>query len=165
MTQEQKNVQRQAIKEQQKKAKQLENERKQQVLTGVIDNESKTYTFNKTITLMGGEKREGTFKAKYMGVTARLRIGTIRAKLLDGAPAQSVDQLTDDIAYMIAYLTVALVETPRWWSYDALDEFTELREMYMEVYEFIQSFRHNDGASADAGHSTDADGTETVEDK
>ena len=165
MTQNQKDVQRQAIKEQQKKAKMEENQRKQEVLTGVIDNESKTYTFNKTITMVDGTKREGTFTAKYLGVTARLRIGTIRAKLLEGAPSQSVDQLTDDIAYMIAYLTVALIKTPTWWSYDALDEFTELREMYMEVYEFMQSFRRNDGTSADAGHSTDAAGTETVEDK
>lgn len=164
MTQNQKDVQRQAIKEQQKKAKMEEEQRKQSVLTGVIDNESKTYTFNKTVTMNGGKKQEGTFKAKYLGVTARLRIGTIRAKLLDGAPAQSVDTMTDDIAYMIAYLTVALVETPKWWSYDALDEFTELREMYMEVYEFNQSFRHNDGASADAGRGEDAAGTETVED-
>ena len=39
-----------------------------------------------------------------MGVAARLRIGTLRAKLVEGAPAQSVDTVTDDIAYMIAYL-------------------------------------------------------------
>ena len=37
-------------------------------------------------------------------------------KLEDGAPAQSIDNLTDDIAYMIAYLTVALIETPKWWN-------------------------------------------------
>ena len=40
MTQNQKDVQRQAIKEQQEKAKKQEEQRKQQVLTGVIDNES-----------------------------------------------------------------------------------------------------------------------------
>ena len=165
MEQNQENVQRQAIKEQRKKAKLEEEQRKQQVLTGVIDNESKTYTFSKTVTINGGEKREGVFKAKYMGVVARLRIGTIRAKLLDGAPAQSVDQITDDIAYMIAYLTVTLVETPKWWSYDVLDEFTELREMYMEVYEFIQSFRYDDGTSTNVRHSSDAASTEVVEDK
>ena len=56
MTQNQKDVQRQAIKEQQKKAKMEENQRKQEVLTGVIDNESKTYTFNKTITMVDGTK-------------------------------------------------------------------------------------------------------------
>lgn len=158
-------VQRQAIKEQQAKEKAAENQKKQQVLTGVVDNESKTYTFNKTISINGGEKREGTFKAKYLGVTARLRIGTIRARLLDGAPAQSIDQITDDIAYMIAYLTVALVETPKWWNFDLLDDFIELREMYVEVNEFITSFRHNDGAGTNAGSGEDAAGTETVEDK
>ena len=110
------------------------------ILAGVVDNESKTYTFEKEISI-SCKKRKGTFIAKYLGVAARLRIGTIRAKLLDGAPSQSVDTLTDDIAYMIAYLQVALTKTPNWWDIEQLDDISDLRDVYLEVYNFNQFFR------------------------
>lgn len=156
MNQNNKDVQRQAIKQ--------EKERKQnEILSGIIDNDSKTYTFTRTVSV-GTERKTGTFIAKYMGVAARLRIGTIRAKLLDGAPAQSVDPLTDDIAYMIAYLQVALIKTPNWWSFDNLDDLSDLREMYQEVYEFVQSFRVKDDSDTNAGYSSAASSTEDVED-
>lgn len=123
---------------------------KMDVLTGIIDPDSKTYSFNRTITV-NGKKQTGAFTAKYMGITARLRLGTIRAKLLDGAPNQSVDALTDDIAYMIAYLNVALIKFPVWWNYDNLDSIEELRDMYLEVYNFVNQFREQNAQSADAG--------------
>ena len=59
--------------------------KKEEILTGIVDNESKTYTFNKTMSVQG-ERKTGTFKTKFLGVTARLRIGTIRAKLLECQP-------------------------------------------------------------------------------
>lgn len=149
------NLSRQAIKE--KKERQ-----KEQILSGIIDNESKTYTFEKSVTL-GGVKRNGSFTAKYMGVADRLRIGTIRAKLLDGAPSQSVDTLTDDIAYMIAYLQVALTKTPSWWSFDMLDDISDLRELYMEVYNFVQSFRLSNESNTNAGDSSNTSSKENVE--
>ena len=155
MNQNNKTVERQAIK---KQKEQKQNE----VLSGIIDNESKTYTFEAEVTV-NGKKEKGSFTAKYMGVAARLRMGTIRAKLLDGAPAQSIDTLTDDIAYMIAYLQVALVKSPKWWNYSTLEELTDLKKVYMEVYKFNQSFRGQNGANTDAGDSTDTAGTEDVE--
>ena len=136
--------------------------KKEEILTGIIDNESKTYTFNKTMSVQG-ERKTGTFKTKFLGVTARLRIGTIRAKLLEGAPQQSVDTLTDDLAFMIAYLTVSLIQVPSWWDYDKLDEISELREVYMEVYEFNQTFRNQNDESSNVGYSSDAIGEETME--
>lgn len=139
-------------------------EEKVDILTGVIDQESKTYTFSAEVNIQG-IKKKGTFKAKYLGVAARLRLGTIRAKLLDGAPAQSLDSLTDDIAYMIAYLTVALVETPSWWIYEELEEIEDLRKIYLEVYEFCKSFRTKDAKNSNAGDSTTSIGKENVEDK
>ena len=139
-------------------------ETKQEILTGVVDNETKTYTFQKTISILG-EKKTGTFKAKYLGVSARLRIGTIRAKLLEGAPQESLDVLTDDLAYMIAYLTVALTQVPSWWDYDCIDEIGELREVYLEVYEFMQSFRGKYDENTNVRYSSNASGEETVETK
>ena len=123
------------------------------VLTGIIDQNSKTYSFNRTMTL-GGKKQTGTFVAKYLGITARLRLGVIRAKLLDGAPNQSVDTLTDDLAYMIAYLNVALIKFPPWWNYDNLDSIEELRDLYLEVYNFMTKFREQNETSTNVGSST-----------
>ena len=157
MNQEQKSIERQAIKQQ-------EEQKKTEVLTGIIDNESKTYTFEKSISV-GGIRRTGSFTAKYMGVAARLRIGTIRAKLLDGAPSESVDTLTDDIAFMIAYLQVALVKTPTWWNFDQLDEISDLKETYMEVYNFIQSFRADNVTDSNARSSSDASSKKNMENK
>lgn len=143
-------------------AKQKRQQEEDSILSGIIDEESKTYSFEKEIHV-NGHLMKGTFVAKYMGVAARLRIGTLRAKLLDGAPSQSVDTVTDDIAYMIAYLTVALVKVPSWWNYDELDEIKELRETYQEVYEFVQSFRGRNGSNSNAGDSSAASSQENVE--
>lgn len=132
------------------------------VLTGIIDQNSKTYSFNRTMTL-GGKKQTGTFVAKYLGVTARLRLGVIRAKLLDGAPNQSVDTLTDDLAYMIAYLNVALIKFPPWWNYDNLDSLEELRDLYLEVYNFMTKFREQNEASANDGSGTTPAGETNME--
>ena len=142
----------------------IKTEQQNKILAGLLDKESKTYTFTKAVSV-GGKKREGQFTAKYMGVTARLRIGTLRAKLLEGAPSQSVDTLTDDIAFMIAYLTVALIKAPTWWNYDELDDVEDLRSMYYEVYNFVQSFREDNDSNTNAGHSTNTTSKETVEDQ
>lgn len=142
----------------------IKTEKQEKILAGILDKESKTYTFTKTVST-GGKKREGQFTAKYMGVTARLRIGTLRAKLLEGAPSNSVDTVTDDIAFMIAYLTVALIKVPSWWNYDELDDIEDLRSMYFEVYNFVQSFRSEDDSNTNAGDSTDTSGKKNVEDQ
>lgn len=135
-----------------------------EVLAGIVDSESKTYTFEKEVSVEG-EKKKGTFTVKYMGVAARLRLGTIRARLLEGVPSQSVDPLTDDIAYMIAYLTVSLVKAPNWWDYDKIDDVSDLREVYMEAYKFMRSFRGQNEQSANAGDSSTSDSKETMENK
>ena len=135
-----------------------------EVLAGIVDSESKTYTFEKEVSVEG-EKKKGTFTVKYMGVAARLRLGTIRARLLEGAPSQSVDPLTDDIAYMIAYLTVSLTKAPNWWDYDKIDDVSDLREVYMEAYKFMRSFRGQNEQSANAGDSSTSNSKKAVESK
>lgn len=137
-------------------------EDKMNVLAGIVDRESKTYSFEKTLSVDGVE-RTGTFTAKYMGIGARLRLGSVRAKLLDGAPNQSVDTTTDNIAYMIAYLTVTLIKSPSWFNFDGLDEYLELRDLYTEVYQFMSNFREQNAQSSDDGSSQVASGKKPVE--
>lgn len=143
--------------------RQRKQEQQDKALAAIIDNDAREYTFQRDV-LMDGELRKGVFTAKYMGVSDRLRVGTMRAKLLDGAPAASVDTVTDDIAYMIAYLDVALVKKPSWWSFDRLDDIDDLRGIYQEVFNFVQRFRDNHRAGSNAGAGSDATSTEDVED-
>lgn len=159
MTQITNDTKRQAIKTA-KEQRQLD---ETQILSGIVDNDSKTYTFEAE-ALVDGKREKGTFVAKYMGVAARLRIGTIRAKLLDGAPAASVDVLTDDIAYIIAYLQVALIKTPKWWNYDELEDFEDLKNIYQEVFNFIQNFRAQNEQNTHDRYSSDTSGKKVVED-
>lgn len=140
---------------------QNENE-KLDVLAGVIDRDSKTYSFEKKLSV-NGEEKTGAFTAKYMGIGARLRMGSLRAKLLDGAPTQSVDMVTDDIAFMMAYLTVTLIKTPTWFNLEQIDDYDDLRDLYTEVFNFMRSFRGKNEQSADAGSGEDASSEETVE--
>lgn len=138
-------------------------EQKQSLLAGIVDKESKTFTF-KFILTVDGEKKEGTFVAKYLSVATRLRLGTIRAKLLDGAPVQSLDTLTDDMSYIMAYLTVAFINKPTWFDFERLEDISEMRDLYTKVYNWMSSFRRKDGQDTNAGNSPDASGPETVED-
>lgn len=139
-----------------------QNNEKLEMLAGVIDRDSKTYSFEKTLTI-GGEEKTGAFTAKYMGIGARLRMGAIRAKLLDGAPNQSVDTITDDIAFMIAYLQVTLIKVPNWFNFDAIDDYEDLRDLYMEVFNFMRAFRGKNEQNTNAGNSENASSETTVE--
>lgn len=137
----------------------MDNEKQLQqdeILSGLVNIEKRTYSFNKTYEFFG-KKLQGTFVAKYMSISDRMRIGVIRAKLLDGAPNNTLDTLADDIAYMISYLQVSLVEFPKWWNYDYMtmeDDYDKMKEVYMEVYNFNKSFREYYVSHADAGYST-----------
>ena len=133
-----------------------------EILSGIIDRDNKTYSFEKTISMMG-QKKSGTFVARYMGIGARLKLGTIRAKLLDGAPIQSVDTLTDDLAYMIAYLSVALITTPKWFNYDEIDEYEDIKNLYLEVYNFMNNFRGKNEQGTNAGDSQATNSSQIVE--
>ena len=137
----------------------------EEMLSGLINTDKRTYTFNKTYEFFG-QKLQGTFVAKYMSISDRLKLGVIRGKLLDGVNPASLDTLSDDIIYMIAYLKVSLVEQPKWWNYDFMtmeDDYEKLREVYMEVYEFNKCFRGYYDKNANAGFGADSASKETLE--
>ena len=163
------NIERQSIRakrHQKENTEQMETKEQVQndILTGIIDPESRTYTFEQTMSVCG-EKKTGTFKAKYLGIAARLKIGTIRARLLEGAPEASLDQVTDDISFMMAYLSVALIEKPSWFDYETLDDINELTNLWREVMTFMSTFRLQNESASNAGNSTAATGKKTVENK
>lgn len=147
----------------QQKAITAEDIQKEEILSGIVDTELRKYTFKKEYEFFG-KVLQGTFEAKYMSVTDRIKIGVLRSKLLDGA--DNVDPLTDDIVFMISYLQVALTKVPRWWNYDQLSldgDLEKLREVYNEVYNFNTSFREYYAKNSNAGDSSDASSQEIME--
>lgn len=162
----QQNQKQQEIKEQKQRQRQEKERQVDEILSGIVDTERRMYTF-KRVYEVNGKRLQGTFEAKYMSITDRLRIGVLRAKYLDGAPSESVDALADDIAYMIAYLQVALIKAPKWWNYEQLsfeDDMNKLREVYTEVYNFNKYFREYYESTANAGSGSDTFSEETMED-
>lgn len=127
--------------------------------TMLVDSEERTITIQKNI-LVNGVLKTGVFVGKYLSLMERIKIGSIRAKLLDGAPAESLDPYTDNIVFMVAYLTVALVKQPSWFKLEELDDITILQQLYNEIDEFNQSFRLNYESSKNG-----ATGSTTIHEK
>ena len=69
----------------------------------ITDAEARTCTFTKKYKIRGKNKT-GTFTFKYPSLFDRTQIGVARAKMLDGAQEQSLDKVTSDLTYIIAYL-------------------------------------------------------------
>ena len=153
------------LKKQEAERKAEENRQTETALSGIVDHERRIYTFKKVYN-MYGKKLQGTFEAKYLSIVDRLRIGTLRAKLLDGVSGQSLDRISDDISYMLAYLNVALTKTPKWWDYEKMsmeNDIPKLREVFREVSEFNRSFRYEDEGSGHAESGSDELGKEDME--
>lgn len=131
-------------------------------LSGIIDNEKKRYTFQHTIHTADGAK-EGTFTARIMSVMDRLALGSQRAKLLGGAPLASIDGVTDDIAYMIAFLQVTLVDSPDWFDFDVMEDLSDLYDLFYEVKAFQDRFRSHSDQGANVRDSEIASSTTAVE--
>ena len=127
----------------------------------IVDAEARTATFTKTCNFNGLNKT-GTFVAKYPTITDRIAIGSMRAKMLGGAPSQSVDTYTDDLAFMVAYLKVLLIKTPKWFDLTKLEDDAILRELFHEVSNWVTDFRQSNVASENGGFGTTADDEEDM---
>lgn len=134
----------------------------------IVDAESRTVTFTKTFNFNGLNKT-GTFVAKYPTVTDRIAIGSMRAKMLGGAPSQSVDTYTDDLAFMVAYLKVLFIKTPKWFDITKLEDDAILSDLFQEVSKWVNDFRQSNITGENGGFSTttndeeDMDSDETVQ--
>lgn len=126
-----------------------EEQAKVDILTGIVDRDTRTYTMQKTVTI-GGQKREGTFKFRYPTLADRLRQGTMQARLVDGTSIDALDVVTFNLAFMMAYLSSVSVQLPPWFRFEDMESVDELQGMYAEVTAFVNSFRGNDAETADA---------------
>lgn len=95
----------------------------------------------------------GTFVFHYPSLMEQVQIGVMKAKMLDGVPVNSVDTLTDNIAFMTATLHVVMDSAPEWFNLDKLDDFTALFRVYNEFAQWRESFRQTNNENADKGNS------------
>lgn len=126
----------------QKTAAKAEEQKKIEILTGIVDPEARTYTMQKMVT-MNGEEKEGTFVFRYPTVADRLRQGVIQSRLLGGTPVESLDIVTYNVAYATAFLASVTMQKPSWFTYENMESIEELQSMFTEVDEFVRSFRSN----------------------
>lgn len=130
----------------------------------LVDYNARTLMFKKTYISPDGEELEGVFKAVYPSIMDRIKVGTIRAETLNGAPSASVDNFTDDLVYMIAYLSVILKEKPDWFNFDSFDDIDFMRDVFIEVSNWVNNFRHKaqQRFQPNAGDSTGEPDKKTV---
>lgn len=129
----------------------------------IVNTEERTCTLTKNYRV-GGEVHSGSvFVAKYPSIIDRITIGSIRAKLLDGAPQESIDNMTDDFAYMIAFLQVTLTKAPKWFSLETIEEIDVLRDLFYSVVNWVNSFRGEIEGIKDEGNSSTTSNEAAVE--
>lgn len=149
----------------------MSNENRQELVkkaTQVItDAEARTCTFTKTYKIRGKNKT-GTFVFKYPSLLDRTQIGVARAKMLDGAQEQSLDKMTSDLLYIIAYLGKLCIKNPNWFNLNLIEEYDVLFDLFNEVSKWVDDFRlsmergTDDGDSDSTEHENDMDSNETV---
>lgn len=137
---------------------------KSDILAGIVDKDSRTYTMQKTVSI-AGERREGTFQFRYPTIADRLRQGVLQSKFLGGVPVASLDATTYNVAYAMAFLASVSIKLPNWFKYEEMESLDEMLDMYAEVNEFVDSFRRTNAADTDASDSKVTAGEAAVENR
>jgi len=111
------------------------------------------YTFQFSWADSRGKKWEGTFTTHYPTPLDLLRAGTMQSRLLGGAPKESLDALTDEIAFIVARLTFSLDDKPEWFKdpLSIVDGVPLLQAVYSEVLGFEQFFREHGSVAGSGG--------------
>lgn len=126
-----------------------------------FDADARTMTGDFTFNVYGQEKT-GRFTFKYPSVAERIRIGTLRAQMMEGAEEKSLDNLTSDLLYIVAFLKVTSVRVPDWFDILDIDDVVGLRRMFTEVQAWVSNFRLTGGRSQYPGDSKTTSNEETL---
>lgn len=88
-----------------------------------------------------GKVWEGKFINKILNNGDKMEVGLFRAKLAQGMPLDSLDDITSELNMMISHMAYSLVEVPDWAkSLQALTSFQLVQEIYMEVAQHEATF-------------------------
>lgn len=119
----------------------------------LLDASQREMRFTQKVNV-GGIDKTGIFVAGIPTISQRIQIGVTRAKMLGGVANQSVDNFTDDLAFMVAYLQVVIKEYPSWWEIENMDDVIAIREMFTKVSDWVNSFQRKNKKHTDATNSS-----------
>ena len=128
----------------------------------LLDASQRELKFTQKVNVNGFNKT-GTFIAGIPTIAQRIQIGVIRARMLGGVASQSVDNFTDDLAFMVAYLQVVIKKHPSWWAIEDMDDVVAIREMFTQVTDWVNSFQRKDTKHTDAADSSTTPNEEDME--
>lgn len=128
----------------------------------LLDASQRELKFTQKVNVNGFNKT-GTFVAGIPTIAQRIQIGVIRARMLGGVASQSIDNFTDDLAFMTAYLQVVIKKHPSWWVIEEMDDVVALREMFTQVTNWVNSFQRKDTKHTDATDSSTTTDEEDME--
>lgn len=110
------------------------------------------YTFAFDWVDSRGKRWLGSFTTHYPTPLDLLRAGAMRARLAGGAAQAALDELTDEIAFLVSRLTFCLDERPDWFAdpLNIVDGVPLIQAVFAEVLSFEVYFRAN-GTIASTG--------------
>lgn len=112
---------------------------------------NESYPFTISWKAPNGKLWEGKFVNRILNVGQRQMVGILRAKMCDGVPYNSLDDMTNEINLMLSHLAISLTEKPEW--ADRLENLVEIalvQEIYMEVLSHEAFFRGSRSPIADS---------------
>lgn len=116
-----------------------------------MENKNNLHIF--TIDFESEEDRctyKGQFTCKKPSVLDKSKIGVKHAQLNGGRTlirengkvvAGDIDEMTDFINYIFAFLEFTLIQKPQWWDLNTITDINLVIKVYEEVDKFIGSFR------------------------
>jgi len=130
------------------------NEKREEILarvkaaTAISNSHKKEFEFDVNIN-----GYEGHFKVKHPSLMDTMDIGVRRAHFLNGADSKSVDVMTDNLTFMTATLSVVILEAPKWFNLEVLDDYMVLSAIYEEYKNWNATFRRGNEQSSNTGSS------------
>ena len=113
--------------------------------------------------VLQGKNVKGKFKCKYPSIANTISIEVRMSRILDKASVDTLPTATADLAYMLAYNDTLLIERPDWYNPKYFEDDTIIKDVYMEIYAFANSFRYGNEQEDNSGDSIEPDDGEPVE--
>ncbi len=125
--------------------KEMSNEDRMKMLfaeDGLVNGSRKTKTVDIDCTDID-ESYIGKFKFHYPSLVERVKIGTDQANMLNGLPRQSIDVMTNNIAYATAILMNVIDYCPDWFKLNQIGDPDILFKVFNAYSEWADSFRQS----------------------
>ena len=103
------------------------------------------YTFQFDWTDSRGKKWAGSFTTHFPTPMDLIKAGVMQARMIGSTPKDSLDALTDEIAFIVSRLAYCLDKKPEWFNdpMSIVDGVPLMQAVYERVVDFEQFFRRH----------------------